>query len=783
MAIVRKYFAGIITAMIFFSGISYADARSKFDIRSGLQVKMLHSDSVSTRSDQDPRMISVIFTVKEGCIDHFDNIPGIEINAKIGKVIVADVALDIIDSVMNSDDILYGQLSQESEPEMFYARMEKNANVNKAHGDPLRELGKAYLGKGVVCGVFDTGFDVNHITFYDNLNREETRVKRLVSFEGSSASPAVDTTDPDRIKKFRTDRTDGHHGSHVLGIMAGGFRGMGEWKDFDYGTDSVYHDLLSRTPSFPSHDASTVPVAYYGAAPQADIVLCGSRDGLYEGQQITSAMAVINYAREHGQPCVINHSFGSQWGPRDGSGSYGDLMDEFAEYAIICKAAGNDGTCDDYISETFTEDRPSVATILQFAQTNENKAEVEYWLSDNRPIKVELFFAGTFKEPGKNSRKWTEIPFYTFEPDDEIVDIENDGLHFVKLTPANLPAELKGAFTGEIQVGIGVAAQNNRYTVDIVFPAGYANNTITYNNSKSLLELGVRITGHPGQRVDGNSPKDYCKFSQAYAGKGEDYVGGSPCMSIAEGSCSRKCIAVGSYSARTSIKYLDGHVYYTDVAGKEGGNIAPSSGYGLTIDGRRLPHVAAPGVNIISAENRYYEERDESNVVARAEVNGETYDFIEMSGTSMACPLFAGICALWLEADPTLKYDDILRVLEHSCRHDEWTEAAPERFGYGKVDAYEGLKYVLAHKNAGIPSAVVNPDDIMIREVSPNCFEITVGGGETFTSRLISMQGETVAQQSGTDTLSFDLSSHRKGLYVLSVSNDKFLKSLKILIK
>ncbi len=780
---IRKYVAPIISGLIILTGITDGSARSKLDIRSGLQVEMLLADSIHSRAGADTEKVNVIFTVKDGCIDNFDNIPGVEINAKIGNVIVADVSLDVIDSVMSSDDIRYGQLSQESEPDMFYARMEKNANVNKAHGDPLRELGKAYLGKGVVCGIFDTGFDVNHITFYDNLNRSETRVKRLVSFEGSSASPATDTTDPEKIKKFRTDRTDGHHGGHVLGIMAGGFRGMGQWKDFDYGTDSVYHALLPTSPSFPSHDATKMPVAYYGAAPQADIVLCGTRDGLYEGQQITSANAIINYAREHGQPCVINHSFGSQWGPRDGSGSYGDLMDEFAEYAIICKAAGNDGAMDDYISETLTEERPSVATILQFTQTDKNKAEVEYWISDNRPIKVELFFAGTFKVPGKNSRQWVEIPFHTFEPGNGTVDLEKDGLTFAKLTPSDLPDELKGAFTGEIHVGIGVAAQNNRYTVDIVFPAGYTNNSITYNNSKSLVELGVRITGQPGQRVDGNSPKDYCKFSQTYESKGADYVGGTPCMSIAEGSCSRKCIAVGSYSARTSIKYLDGHVYYTNSVGREGGNHAPSSGYGLTVDGRRLPHVAAPGVNIISAENRFYADRDEKEVVARVNVGGETYDFVEMSGTSMACPLFAGICALWLEADPTLKYDDILDVLENTCRHDQWTEAAPERFGYGKVDAYEGLKYVLAHKGAGIQSAIIDPDDIMIRETAPNCFEITVGGGECFTTRLVSLQGEILAEESGIDTVTMDASSHRKGLYLLTINNGKFLKTQKILIK
>lgn len=61
----------------------------------------------------------------------------------------------------------------------------------------------------------------------------------------------------------------------------------------------------------------------------------------------------------------------------------------------------------------------------------------------------------------------------------------------------------------------------------------------------------------------------------------------------------------------------------------------------------------------------------------------------------MSCPVVSGIIALWLQADPSLRLEDIKDVLAHSSRNDQFTAADPIRWGYGKIDAAAGLEYIL----------------------------------------------------------------------------------------
>ncbi len=62
-------------------------------------------------------------------------------------------------------------------------------------------------------------------------------------------------------------------------------------------------------------------------------------------------------------------------------------------------------------------------------------------------------------------------------------------------------------------------------------------------------------------------------------------------------------------------------------------------------------------------------------------------------------PTAAGIVALWVQAaadkGKTLTNADIKDIFSHSCDTDEFTKAAPHRFGAGKINAYKGLLYVL----------------------------------------------------------------------------------------
>ena len=111
-------------------------------------------------------------------------------------------------------------------------------------------------------------------------------------------------------------------------------------------------------------------------------------------------------------------------------------------------------------------------------------------------------------------------------------------------------------------------------------------------------------------------------------------------------------------------------------------------------NGVTQPTVCAPGVNVVSAGNRF---NDVVTGVAPTYIDAMTwqgYPYVTMSGTSMACPTTAGIIALWLQANPQLTVADVKEVLANSCDNDGFTAKAPIRWGYGKINAQKGLEYI-----------------------------------------------------------------------------------------
>ncbi len=71
-----------------------------------------------------------------------------------------------------------------------------------------------------------------------------------------------------------------------------------------------------------------------------------------------------------------------------------------------------------------------------------------------------------------------------------------------------------------------------------------------------------------------------------------------------------------------------------------------------------------------------------------------TYDF---GGTSSACPLVAGICALVLTANPRLTAEDVKNVLKETARKigDGYVNGHSPYFGYGCVDAESAVRRAL----------------------------------------------------------------------------------------
>ena len=133
--------------------------------------------------------------------------------------------------------------------------------------------------------------------------------------------------------------------------------------------------------------------------------------------------------------------------------------------------------------------------------------------------------------------------------------------------------------------------------------------------------------------------------------------------------------------------------------GSQHGNIASFSSQGPTIDYLIKPDVVTPGVNVISALNSFYSGG--SGSAATSTFKGKRYGWIAESGTSMATPAAAGVVALWLQARPDLTPDDVMDVIAHTSRHPKTGIDYPNNtFGYGHIDAYQGLLYILGAETA-----------------------------------------------------------------------------------
>lgn len=677
---------------------------------------------------------------------------GLEVISTAGDdmaVVVGNIE-DII-AMNDNADVQSFSLSAPAKP-MLNETRKLNGVTTMHNGED--HLDQPYKGKGVICGIYDIGLDPNHVNFL-NADLTGTRIKTLFHFYSSNGM-FNNYTDYDAISRFSTDNTSGTHGTHTLGIMAGSFNRSGGRTAILTSTGSVQVRSSVKNP-------------YYGMAPEADIVAaCGA---LYDANTCSAVSKIVDYAIKNGQPAVINLSIGRTSGPHDGTSNFGQYMERLGKNAIICISAGNDGQQPISLSKKFsTSDKELKTFFVNVNADTRGTANFSVWADDNREFTVK---AVVFNKVTKKII-------------DQVTLTSTQGV--ITTSDYNNPSyynsdEFDEAYANKSYINCTYsdnASTNKRYSASIDMVLGY--NT-TANADKHLV-AGLIIEGKDGAQVQCTLNNVSGGFTMESLGQ-DGWSDGNADFTINDLACGKNVIAIGAYNNRKNFPTLNGGLYSYNIEGYNiAGAIAPYSSYGVLYDGRKLPHLCAPGTCVISSYSKYYSEAgyEDTNTFSAeytdTKHNRKSY-WCQSTGTSMSSPAFAGSIALWLQANPKLTIDEVIEIATMTATNDQQTATTGNsvQWGAGKFNALAGLKEVL--KRVGVNDIRIDEQGILVTPAGAKAYEISVPGAKNINVRLVSMTGAIIRDINATgDTYALDLTDTPAGVYVLSINNGAYAERI-----
>lgn len=507
---------------------------------------------------------------------------------------------------------------------------------------------KAFTGNGVVVGLVDIGFDLTHPTFYNNVSLSDYRIKafwdQLAQHDQATGKLPVGRdyiTKNDILSQgCAIDGKSQGHGTHTAGIAAGS------------GYDSPYRGVAYESDLCLVANAVTSDTSFI--APQDYYLYTSATDAL-------GFKYIFDYAEQQKKPCVVSFSEG-----------YTPYMDD-----------------DDLLYNDFLERLIGPGRIFVASAGNESR-ELTYF---DKPVGKEQ--AGAFLKTGRNA------PLYRIKSEKPVT------LTLYAYKDSNTP-------THQLQI----AADDERWNSVLIDTLFIDNDTLSvvinsypsaFNQQGmiAMVQLYSDVALYklpPIALVIGGKEQQATvigSYSNAFANLDTDprWNDAKLGYNVLSPGCLKAPICVASTSHRTGFKNMEGDWVQYLFTGEEAGLWSPFSSIGPTLDGRNKPDVSAPGRCIVSAYSSYYLEENPTATsydVAHFDVNGRTYPWRVDSGTSMSTPVVAGIIALWLQAKPDLTRDDIMGVIQRTCRHPEEDLDYPNnKYGYGEIDAYRGLLDIL----------------------------------------------------------------------------------------
>lgn len=596
---------------------------------------------VKKSTDQLPVMIPAFIHFNDDCPAELPAEYGIRPRTVVGSIMTADIPLDVLEEVAALDCIKYIEMGTPVEQKLDNAR--KDTKVDVVHAGT--ELPEEYRGKGVIVGIVDNGFELGHPNFYTR-DKSELRIKRLWDQNASGNAPenfgyGCEYVTQEEILAKTTDSNSSTHGTHVLGIAAG--------------ADNTDERNL------------------YGVATDAEIVLV-ALDGNdmidSDNTKVVDAVKYIfDYADSVDKPCVINLSLGSHLGPRDGSSTFDVMTDAMqGPGRLIVGAVGNDGGSKCHVSKSFQgEANDTLATFLEFTYTYPQYGTAEVWSDSGMELTFVPFIYNI--QENKVEKTYEPATFGAEQLDDRTYTFTSTTDH----VSGNVSVE------GEINPLNGKT--HLMLTFDVYYSADYYYGFYIISPDKGTVNIWTENV--------------YSQFS-SYDKAG--YVDGDCYSTMGEiGGTGKRIISVGAYVTR-DYRTEYGIPHYT---GETLDAIASFSSAGPTVDGRIKPEITAPGTYIISSLSSLYS--GSKYKYCTVTWNDKEYEFGYMQGTSMAAPFVTGVMAVWLQTTPEMTPEEAKEILQKTSRKDSFTgelEEPTNIWGYGKIDAYEGIRACLGYENA-----------------------------------------------------------------------------------
>ncbi len=490
-----------------------------------------------------------------------------------------------------------------------------SANITKVHDGV--DLETPYTGKGVIVGVIDAGIEFDHIAFRES--KDSTRIVAAWGMLSKHSQPIYGSAN---IIAAKTDGIDECHGTHVMGIAAGG-------------------KTMSGSNS-------------YGVAPGAEIVAIGSEE-LSDADIFNGMDLIRDIAETEDKPWVVNCSWGLINHSHDG---YEDFTLALSEYAQnkghIVAASGNESDQYLHAMHEFSSDDEKIYVLINHRQNDD--FYINFVSEDTMDYKIEPYIYNT------RTKEMTQVSSIKWD------------------ASGSMFYEWRNEYT-------------NRYekVAEVIVSGEYDEGLLDdYNSSSWRIAYG--ITGHRGQIIH-SWVDDYSSFAFVSS---PQFIQPDTRYSINSPAIGKDIICVGAYVSSPSYQsYQSQTISWTS---DKIGDLCGFSSVGPSLDNLQKPDICAPGAVVSSAFNgRAKSFHLNSEVTEIRSFEGEKYYYGAMMGTSMAAPVVTGTLALWLEANPDLTQAQILEIFRKTSMpfdnqvFGEWDD----RYGYGKIQAYEGLKEAL----------------------------------------------------------------------------------------